>query len=317
MKFTKRLIATAAAVLFTVAVPFSTFAATANQYSVTIRGGSMGTVSGLTAVTGANAVQATVTGNSVDLSGLKIASQPGRVPTAIYCANLDALSQNGTVAITTDNNGEVTNGTISNITSDQMYVVVYDYEENVASYTVKYVDQAGNQIAAPEVARGALGTVVKRSPISIANYTADSAAEQSVTLAANQNNVITFTYTQNTTSVFNTVTTEETTENPIYVGATTAAGGATGGAAAGTTIPENETPLAGGNEANSSASSSTSGGASSSETIEDNKTPLAAQPNSGVNMLYVAAGVLAAVAAAVIVAVVIVARKKHNQSGEQ
>lgn len=325
MKLNKTIAALATALVLAVsAMPFGAFAA-GNDYKVTIRIGNYGTIGNASFAT-VDVVNATA-----DLSGITIHTEDSRVATAIYCANQDAVNgTDSTVNLTYNASTGALSNKLTNVTSDRMYVVVYDYLSNLVPYTIQYVDAAtGLQIAPSSIAYGAAGaTITAGAAPAVSNYTYSANSGNIVLSASGSNNVntangalganvITYSYTlQN--SVVTTVNTEtETTENVTVIGAAAVpaggAGAAAGGAAGGTTtITDNTTPQ-GGNAASSGASSEA---ASSSETtIEDEQTPEGAAAQAGLSLtmkIVVAVAVIAGLA--LIIGVVVL--KKRGKSAE-
>ncbi len=324
MNLKKTFASVAAAVMLAVMVmPFSAFADTANSYVVTIRSGNYGTVDAQ------NAATVNVVNGVANLNGLKIATKDAqRIATSLYCSNLDALGEDGTVTLQYATDGKITN-TLSNVTSDQTYVVVYDYLSNLVPYTIQYVDNAtGLQIAPSAIAYGSNGSTVKAAaPAAISNYAyvsdtgsivLDGTSTNNVNTDAGSigKNVITYRYTlqNNTVTTVNTVT--ETTENVTVVGAAAggaAAGAGAGGAGAATTITDNTTPQ--GTAQSGSTAASSEAAASSSVTIADSETPQGAAPaQSGLSVTSLIAIIGAAVIVLALIFVMIFIHRRNKKA---
>jgi hypothetical protein len=332
MKLTKRLLAMATALMLAAAVvPFSAFAD--NSYKVTVRAGSHGTIN--------NGVMVTVpvdnTTSKAVLSDMTLVTEDQRIATSIYCASEAALNPTdpaaGSQTLYYKADGKtLSSNVISNVTSDRVYVVVYDYASNLVPYTIQYVDAAtGDQIAPSEIAYAASGTVIAADQnASVDNYTYASNSG-SITLDKNSTNnvnadagaigknVITYRYDRQSDVVTTENTVTETTETVTVVGVTTAGGAGTGtGTGTGTTtIPDNTTPQ-GGASSSTSSSSAGAGSSESSTTIEDSSTPQSAAPASSGMSTQMITGIAAAIIALVAFILILFARKrrKHDDNAQ-
>ena len=97
------------------------------------------------------------------------------------------------------------NGTVQlESTSDPtVYNVYIHLKDNLdVDYTVRYVDDAGNQLHDPYEGSGHIGATITKSAISISGYTLVSESPKSITLNFGSN-VITFVYTRTYTITYN------------------------------------------------------------------------------------------------------------------
>lgn len=187
-----------------------------------------------------------------------------------------------------------------------------------AVFTVQYLDRETGAEVAPTLQGSApVGQNLTFYALNnIENYTAEMASQQLTVSANADENVVTFYYTAGVNNVTETVTVPGGTiteyEDQTVVGGAAVAGGGAGGAGAGdggdtVTIPETETPQAGGDN--------TPGG--EDVEIPDESTPQANLPGENANgsmMPMVLGG--AALAIVVIAAIVWAINRRKNVDGE-
>ncbi|MCI2047591.1 MAG: hypothetical protein LKJ90_07730 [Faecalibacterium sp.] len=286
-------------------LPMAAFAADAPQYNIVFSAGECGTIPNNMVPSKAGSVVSPVV--TVKDSDLYSAYE-------FYCADTNEsvqIDQNSMTATVP-------------VTGDAIYVAQYIAANSALSCTIQYVDESGIEIAPSKSYRVQSGDSVAEAAAAVAGYTYASAdytvnggAAQAYagSVKVTSATAIVFHYTANANVITNTTTTTNTvyTDNVTTVGAAAVAGGA--GAAAGvggTTITDNETPLAGGN-GNAAGAGESAASSQPSETIEDSEVPQAASVHS-VSVAMVA-GILAAVAVAMVAVVVFIRKKKSAHQG--
>ncbi|MBE6009161.1 MAG: hypothetical protein E7236_00680 [Lachnospiraceae bacterium] len=236
-----------------------------------------------------------------------------------------------------DNNEAVEESTIT-VTEDVDYVIAYGIKDKTVSYTINYVDAAGNTLEDSETYYGNIGDKPVIAFLYIEGYQ-PQAYNLTKTLSENEGeNQFTFVYTANPTETTTTVTTTTTTTTTVAgtgtggTGGTgtagTAAGGTgTGGVAggaggagtgtgdAGTTGPadivdldDQDVPLAGVNDGNGGNGDDNS--AVGEETINNEKPPLGKLSTAAKAAIGV---IIAAAIIVLIIALAMRARKRKNE----
>ncbi len=172
-------------------LPAAAFAAPADSdttYTIRLYGGNRGTVNGQDMVewTGVHY------GDTVDLGQASIAVTDGKyyakgarpagldnVKDVVYVADVDA-------------NGKLS-GTVT-VTEDADYVIAYGVLADRVEYTVRYVDAAGNELAAPQKFMGDIGDTPATAAPYFENYVPNAYTATLALTGDPDQNVITFTY---------------------------------------------------------------------------------------------------------------------------
>ena len=172
-------------------LPAAAFAAPADSdttYTIRLYGGNRGTVNGQDMVewTGVHY------GDTVDLGQASIAVTDGKyyakgarpagldnVKDAVYVADVDA-------------NGKLS-GTVT-VTEDADYVIAYGVLADRVEYTVRYVDAAGNELAASQKFMGDIGDTPATAAPYFENYVPNAYTATLALTGDPDQNVITFTY---------------------------------------------------------------------------------------------------------------------------
>lgn len=172
-------------------LPAAAFAAPADSdttYTIRLYGGNRGTVNGQDMVewTGVHY------GDTVDLGQASIAVTDGKyyakgarpagldnVKDVVYVADVDA-------------NGKLS-GTVT-VTEDADYVIAYGVLADRVEYTVRYVDAAGNELAASQKFMGDIGDTPATAAPYFENYVPDAYTATLALTGDPDQNVITFTY---------------------------------------------------------------------------------------------------------------------------
>ena len=172
-------------------LPAAAFAAPADSdttYSIRLYGGNRGTVNGQDMVewTGVHY------GDTVDLGQASIAVTDGKyyakgarpagldnVKDVVYVADVDA-------------NGKLS-GTVT-VTEDADYVIAYGVLADRVEYTVRYVDAAGNELAASQKFMGDIGDTPATAAPYFENYVPNAYTATLALTGDPDQNVITFTY---------------------------------------------------------------------------------------------------------------------------
>lgn len=172
-------------------LPAAAFAAPADSdttYTIRLYGGNRGTVNGQDMVewTGVHY------GDTVDLGQASIAVTDGKyyakgarpagldnVKDVVYVADVDA-------------NGKLS-GTVT-VTEDADYVIAYGVLADRVEYTVRYVDAAGNELAASQKFMGDIGDTPATAAPYFENYVPNAYAATLALTGDPDQNVITFTY---------------------------------------------------------------------------------------------------------------------------
>ena len=292
-------------------LPVAAFAAGAPQYNVVFSAGECGTIA-------SNQVQCAA--GDITSPAITVKDSDLYVANEFYCADTG-----DTAAI-----DQSTMKANVSVTGDAIYVAQYIAANSALTCTVQYVDASGVEVAPSKSYRVQSGKSVAEAAATIDGYTYGSAdysvnggaaRAYSGSVSVTDTTAIVFHYTANTNVITNTVTTTNTTytDNVTTVGAVAAAPGAAAGTgagaggAAGTTIPDNETPLAGGSSSSATDESASAASSRPSETITDNEVPQAASAHS-VNVAMVI-GVIAAAVVAVVGIIVFIWKKKSAHQG--
>lgn len=172
-------------------LPAAAFAAPADSdttYTIRLYGGNRGTVNGQDMVewTGVHY------GDTVDLGQASIAVTDGKyyakgarpagldnVKDVVYVADVDA-------------NGKLS-GTVT-VTEDADYVIAYGVLADRVEYTVRYVDAAGNELAASQKFMGDIGDTPATAAPYFENYVPNAYTATLALTGDPDQNVITFTY---------------------------------------------------------------------------------------------------------------------------
>lgn len=175
-------------------IPAAAFAApegdASTTYTIRLYGGNRGTVNGQDMVEWSGVPY----GGTVDFGQANLAITDGKYyAKGVRPAGQDNVKDVEYVAIT-DEGGKLY-GAVT-VTEDADYVIAYGVQADRVEYTVRYVDTAGNELAAPKTFMGDIGDMPATAAPYFENYVPNAYNATLVLTSDPSQNVITFTYTR-------------------------------------------------------------------------------------------------------------------------